>query len=127
MEAEIATPTPPPLRGPISGIGEFALIDAITSGRGQPPTTLLGPGDDAAIVAAADGQVVISIDMLVDGVHFRSDWAAMPTSSSAAAVGGADTATTNAVGNAPIAAMSAAAANAARRPIWSPEAQSLRK
>ena len=35
----------------------------------------VGPGDDAAVVAAPDGRVVISTDMLVDGVHFRLDWA----------------------------------------------------
>ena len=41
----------------------------------QPPTTLLGPGDDAALVATPDGRVVASVDVLVDGVHFRTDWA----------------------------------------------------
>ncbi len=56
-------------------MGEFALIDRITVGQSQPVTTLLGPGDDAALVAAPDGRVVVSIDVLVDGVHFRSDWA----------------------------------------------------
>jgi len=41
----------------------------------QPPTTLIGPGDDAALVSAPDGRVVASVDVLVDGVHFRTDWA----------------------------------------------------
>ncbi|MCV2393989.1 thiamine-phosphate kinase [Actinotalea sp. M2MS4P-6] len=36
--------------------------------------TLLGPGDDAAIVAAPDGRVVVSTDVLVDGRHFRRSW-----------------------------------------------------
>lgn len=35
---------------------------------------LLGPGDDAAIVAAPDGRVVVSTDLLVEGRHFRREW-----------------------------------------------------
>ncbi len=35
---------------------------------------LLGPGDDAAIVRAADGRVVVSTDLLIEGRHFRRDW-----------------------------------------------------
>lgn len=55
--------------------GEFAVIDAITSDLPLPAGTEVGPGDDAAVVLAPDGRVVVSTDMLVDGVHFRSDWA----------------------------------------------------
>ncbi len=61
--------------GTISGAGEFTVIEAVTAGREQPATTVLGPGDDAAVVTAPDGRMVASVDMLVDGVHFRSDWA----------------------------------------------------
>lgn len=50
------------------------MIDRAVSGRVQPATTLLGPGDDAAVVRAADGRVVVSSDMLVEGRHFRFDW-----------------------------------------------------
>ena len=37
-------------------------------------TTLLGPGDDAAVIAAPDGRVVVSTDLLVEQRHFRRDW-----------------------------------------------------
>ena len=36
--------------------------------------TLLGTGDDAAVLTAADGRVVVSTDVLVAGRHFRRDW-----------------------------------------------------
>ncbi|MBE1587143.1 thiamine-monophosphate kinase [Nonomuraea angiospora] len=35
---------------------------------------MLGPGDDAAVVSAPDGRVVVSTDLLIEGRHFRRDW-----------------------------------------------------
>ncbi|WP_085107511.1 thiamine-phosphate kinase [Mycolicibacillus trivialis] len=55
-------------------LGEFPMIDRLVAGRHQPDTTVLGPGDDAAVVAATDGRTVVSTDMLVAGRHFRLDW-----------------------------------------------------
>ncbi|MBF6336112.1 thiamine-monophosphate kinase [Nocardia abscessus] len=55
-------------------LGEFALIDRINAGRVQAPGVLLGPGDDAALVAAPDGRFVVTTDMLVQDRHFRLDW-----------------------------------------------------
>jgi thiamine-monophosphate kinase len=58
----------------LARLGEFAVIDRLVRGREQPAAVVLGPGDDAAVVSARDGNTVVSTDMLVAGRHFRLDW-----------------------------------------------------
>jgi thiamine-monophosphate kinase len=58
----------------VAELGEFGLIRQMTTGRVQPLSTLLGPGDDAAVVSVPDGRVVAATDVLVQDVHFRLDW-----------------------------------------------------
>lgn len=63
--------TQPPTVGEL---GEFGLIAALTARLPQGPGVLIGPGDDAAVVAAPDRRVVATTDLLVAGRHFRLDW-----------------------------------------------------
>jgi thiamine-monophosphate kinase len=57
----------------LAEVGEFPLISAITEGLSLAPDVRVGPGDDAAVLAIGDA-VAASVDVLVEGVHFRRDW-----------------------------------------------------
>ena len=59
----------------VADLGEFGLIGRITARQPAGSGVLVGAGDDAAVVAAPDGRTVISTDVLVEGVHFKGEWA----------------------------------------------------
>ncbi|MFN5375538.1 MAG: thiamine-phosphate kinase [Chitinophagaceae bacterium] len=58
-------------RTEISEYGEFGLIDHLTKNiEIQNASTVLGVGDDAAVIDHFGKQTVITTDMLIEGVHF---------------------------------------------------------
>ncbi|MCC1483317.1 thiamine-phosphate kinase [Winogradskyella immobilis] len=58
-------------RTPLSELGEFKLIEHLTQHfKITQETTIKGIGDDAAIIDIKDKQIVVSTDLLVEGVHF---------------------------------------------------------
>ncbi|WP_031468825.1 thiamine-phosphate kinase [Sciscionella sediminilitoris] len=94
----------------LASTGEFGAIERITDGLRQPASTLLGPGDDAAVVAAASGSVVACTDTIVESVDFRLDWSSpQQVGRKAAAINLADISAMGAVPTALLATLSAPA------------------
>jgi thiamine-monophosphate kinase len=64
-------------RTEIASLGEFGLIEKIASNvQLHNATSILGIGDDAAVIDPMGKNIVVSTDMLVEGIHF--DLAYMP-------------------------------------------------
>ena len=58
-------------RTEISSLGEFGLIEYLTKNiELQNASTIVGVGDDAAVIDHFGKQTVITTDLLVEGVHF---------------------------------------------------------
>lgn len=58
-------------RTEISSLGEFGLIDHLTKNiELQNASSLVGVGDDAAVIDHFGRQTVVTTDLLVEGVHF---------------------------------------------------------
>jgi thiamine-monophosphate kinase len=61
-------------RDPTVGeLSEGTILRSILERLGE-SSALVGPGDDAAVIAAADGRVVATVDTLVHGPDFRLAW-----------------------------------------------------
>lgn len=61
--------------GPTIGeLGEDAVLGRILPRLRAGESALLGAGDDAAVVAAADGRFVVTTDLMVHGPDFRLAW-----------------------------------------------------
>src|SRR3954452_25149896 len=58
-------------RTEISSLGEFGLIDHLTKNiEIQNASTIIGVGDDAAVIDHFGKQTVVTNDLLIEGVHF---------------------------------------------------------
>lgn len=58
----------------VADLTEEQLLARIVPELPTGAVTLLGPGDDAAVVAAGDGRFVVTTDVLVEDRHFRRAW-----------------------------------------------------
>jgi thiamine-monophosphate kinase len=57
---------------PVSDLGEFGLIERLTDKiKLRNPSTLKGVGDDAAVLDFKDKEIVVTTDLLTEGIHFN--------------------------------------------------------
>ena len=86
-------------RTEIGEIGEFGLIDHLRDGVTiRNISTIVGIGDDAAVIDAGDYVKVVTTDLLLEGVHFDLSYAPLPhLGFKAVAVNVSDVAAMNAI------------------------------
>ena len=59
---------------PTNPLREFDLIERLCAKLPQGRRTILGVGDDCAVLAPARGRQVVTIDSMVEGIHFKLAW-----------------------------------------------------
>ncbi len=67
------TPAEPPVET-LADLGESGILSRIFPRLPVTALVEVAPGDDAAVVAAADGRVVATTDLMVQGRDWRDDW-----------------------------------------------------
>ncbi|NNC10996.1 thiamine-phosphate kinase [Planctomonas sp. JC2975] len=60
--------------GTLAEVGELAALRRIFPRLPDSSATIIGPGDDAAVLAAPDGRYVVTTDMMIAGPDFRWAW-----------------------------------------------------
>ncbi|MET1019899.1 MAG: thiamine-phosphate kinase [Microterricola sp.] len=58
----------------LAELSEIAVLQRIFPRLPESDATLVGPGDDAAVIAAPDGRYVVTTDMMIHGPDFRLAW-----------------------------------------------------
>ncbi len=57
---------------PLSELGEFGLIQRLTENiQIKNQSTIKGVGDDAAVLNYPDKKIVVTTDLLTEGIHFN--------------------------------------------------------
>lgn len=58
----------------LADLGESGVLARVLPRLPVPAGTSVGPGDDAAVVAAPDGRVVVTTDQMLEGQDWRAGW-----------------------------------------------------
>ena len=61
----------------LGSVGELDSLARIIPRLPPSEATVLGPGDDAAVLAAPDGRYVVTTDMMIHGPDFRLAWSSL--------------------------------------------------
>ena len=58
----------------IAAVGEFRFLSRLLPRLGSGPGTIIGPGQDCAVVRCGTRRLLYTVDALVEGVHFEPHW-----------------------------------------------------